>query len=53
MHGRYSHAQPYVVRILSEHGLEPAIRYADLRMESGIPVAGLVVLARRVDADAQ
>jgi predicted TPR repeat methyltransferase len=54
MHGRYSHAQPYVERILREHGLEPAIRHADLRMESGTPVAGLVVLGRRrIDANAR
>jgi predicted TPR repeat methyltransferase len=42
-HGRYSHARPYVERLLREAGLEPAMVEADLRMESGVPVAGLVV----------
>ena len=42
-HGRYTHAQPYVERELRAHGFEPEIGHADLRMESGLPVAGLVV----------
>jgi predicted TPR repeat methyltransferase len=50
-HGRYTHAQGYVERVLRRHGLEPEIGYADLRMESGLPVAGLVVCGRRVIAD--
>lgn len=53
VHGRYTHAQGYVERVLRENGLEPEIGYADLRMESGLPVAGLVVRARRIAADAR
>lgn len=43
LHGRYSHARSYVERMLAVHGLEPRIVQAELRMESGAPVAGLVV----------
>jgi predicted TPR repeat methyltransferase len=50
MHGRYTHAQPYVERLLSAAGLTPEIAHAELRMESGIPVAGLVVRARKAVA---
>jgi predicted TPR repeat methyltransferase len=46
-HGRYAHAQQYVERVLVEAGLTPEIAHADLRMESGVPVAGLVVRARK------
>ncbi|MGC4085929.1 MAG: type VI secretion system tip protein TssI/VgrG [Vicinamibacterales bacterium] len=45
-HGRYTHAQPYVERTLQAAGLTPAMVPADLRMESGVPVAGLVVRER-------
>ena len=41
--GRYSHARAYVERVLTDAGLEPWIAPAELRMESGAPVAGLVV----------
>lgn len=44
-HGRYTHAQPYVERLLVHNGLEPEIGHAELRMEAGVPVAGLVVRA--------
>jgi predicted TPR repeat methyltransferase len=47
LHGRYTHAQPYAERLLTEAGLTPEIAHADLRMESGAPVAGLVVRARK------
>ena len=47
LHGRYTHAQPYVERLLTAAGLTPEIAHADLRMESGTPVAGLVVRARK------
>ncbi|MEP6592345.1 MAG: tetratricopeptide repeat protein [Acidobacteriota bacterium] len=53
MHGRYTHAQAYVERVLREHGLLPAVDYADLRMESGLPVAGLVVRGWKSDGGAQ
>ena len=48
VHGRYSHARPYVSRLLAAAGLAPEIVDAELRMESGVPVAGLVVRAMRV-----
>lgn len=44
-HGRYTHAQPYVARVLAEAGLTAEIIRAELRMESGVPVAGLAVRA--------
>ena len=42
LHGRYSHRRAYVRRQLAGAGLQPEIAEADLRMESGAPVAGLV-----------
>jgi predicted TPR repeat methyltransferase len=51
MHGRYTHAPRYVEQLLSRHGLTPEIAYADLRMESGVPVPGLVVRGRRAGGD--
>jgi predicted TPR repeat methyltransferase len=51
-HGRYSHARPYVERVLTANGFEPEIGQAELRMESGVPVAGLVVRAKRQAAAA-
>jgi predicted TPR repeat methyltransferase len=47
MHGRYSHSRDYVERLLTAEGLAPAIAEAELRMEAGVPVAGLVVRARK------
>jgi predicted TPR repeat methyltransferase len=44
-HGRYSHSRAYVERLLVGVGLTPETVDADLRMESGVPVAGLVVRA--------
>jgi predicted TPR repeat methyltransferase len=46
-HGRYTHARPYVERLLVSHGFEPEIGEAELRMEAGVPVPGLVVRARK------
>jgi len=43
LHGRYSHALAYVERVLTTAGLQPFITPAELRMESGAPVAGLVI----------
>ena len=43
LHGRYSHSRAYVERVLAAFGLQPWIVQAELRMESGAPVAGLVV----------
>ena len=42
-HGRYNHRQDYVERVLIEAGLHPEIGRAELRLESGSPVPGLVV----------
>jgi predicted TPR repeat methyltransferase len=50
-HGRYVHALPYVERLLRENGLSPHIVRADLRLEAGVPVAGLAVCARKPAAD--
>ena len=43
LHGRYAHARAYVERVLTAAGLQPWIASAELRMESGAPVAGLVI----------
>jgi len=47
LHGRYSHAQPYVERALTAAGLRAEIAHAELRLEAGTPVAGLVIGARK------
>lgn len=47
LHGRYSHGRAYVERLLAGAGLRPEIAEADLRLESGAPVAGLVVRGTR------
>ena len=47
MHGRYSHVRAYVERLLVRSGLQPEILDAELRMESGAPVAGLVIRATK------
>jgi len=44
-HGRYSHARSYVDRVLTTAGLRTEIMPAELRLEAGDPVAGLVVRA--------
>jgi predicted TPR repeat methyltransferase len=46
-HGRYSHARAYVERLLVAARLQPEILHAELRMESGAPVAGLVIRAKK------
>jgi predicted TPR repeat methyltransferase len=47
LHGRYSHARAYVERLLALAGLQPKIVEAELRMEAGVPVPGLVVRAAK------
>jgi predicted TPR repeat methyltransferase len=42
-HGRYTHGPSYIDRVLVSAGLSPRIGRADLRLEAGLPVAGLVV----------
>jgi predicted TPR repeat methyltransferase len=46
-HGRYAHARRYVEEVLAGVGLQPEIIEADLRLEAGDPVRGLVVRARK------
>ena len=46
-HGRFSHGAVYVERLLVQAGLMPVIGRAELRLESGVPVAGLVVRGAR------
>ena len=48
-HGRYSHDRRYVENTLRNFGLTPQIVAAELRMEAGKPVAGLVVSARKTE----
>jgi predicted TPR repeat methyltransferase len=50
LHGRYSHSRPFVERTLTDLGLKSAIVHAELRMESGAPVAGLVIRATKRSA---
>ncbi len=47
LHGRYSHARAYVEQLLALSGLQPEIAHAELRMEAGAPVAGLVIRATK------
>jgi predicted TPR repeat methyltransferase len=42
-HGRYGHRLDYVERVLGDAGLTPRSSRAELRLEAGVPVAGLVV----------
>jgi predicted TPR repeat methyltransferase len=51
-HGRYNHARRYVERLLTENGLRPVVARAELRLEAGVPVDGLVVRAEKCDAAA-
>ena len=46
--GRYCHAREYLDRVLTEANLEPLIVPAELRLEAGDPVPGLVVRATRL-----
>jgi predicted TPR repeat methyltransferase len=47
-HGRYSHSEEYLRRVMSAAGFEVlGMTRAELRMESGWPVDGLVVSGRR------
>jgi predicted TPR repeat methyltransferase len=50
LHGRYSHARAYVEQLLAFSGFSPEkaeIAHAELRMEAGAPVAGLVIRATK------
>jgi predicted TPR repeat methyltransferase len=46
-HGRFSHAQEYVERVLVSCGLRSEIVRAELRLEAGAPVGGLVIRAAK------
>jgi predicted TPR repeat methyltransferase len=46
-HGRYGHRQEYIESVLGAADLGCEIRHADLRIEAGDPVAGLVVRATK------
>jgi predicted TPR repeat methyltransferase len=46
-HGRYSHARAYVEQLLAVSGLRSGIIEAELRMEAGAPVLGLVIGATK------
>ena len=45
LHGRYRHSREYIERVLAEVNLRVEVVPADLRLEAGDPVAGLVVRA--------
>jgi predicted TPR repeat methyltransferase len=47
LHGRYSHARAYVERLLTFSCLQAEIIQAELRMEAGAPVPGLVIRAAK------
>ena len=49
-HGRYNHSRAYVERLLTDAGLNPVIANAELRLEAGAPVEGLVVRAEKCEA---
>lgn len=46
-HGRYCHKRAYVERAMTQAGLLAETAAAELRMEAGLPVAGLVVHATK------
>jgi predicted TPR repeat methyltransferase len=46
--GRYRHGRAYVERVLVEAGFRPEIVAAELRLEAGEPVPGLVVRGTRL-----
>jgi predicted TPR repeat methyltransferase len=46
-HGRYSHSRAYVEQLLMSFGLQSTIVEAELRLEAGVPVPGLVVCAAK------
>jgi predicted TPR repeat methyltransferase len=51
-HGRYSHTRQYLERVIAAASLRPEIVQAELRLEAGNPVAGLVVRATKPDGPA-
>ena len=49
--GRYRHGRAYVERVLADAGLRPEIEHAELRLEAGEPVPGLVVRGAKLRKD--
>jgi len=47
VNGRYRHARGYLEQVLADAGLQPEVVSAELRLEAGDPVAGLVVRGTR------
>ena len=47
VNGRYCHSRAYLERVLADANLRPEIVPAELRLEAGDPVAGLVVRAAK------
>jgi predicted TPR repeat methyltransferase len=47
MSGRYRHSSEYLEHVLADAGLQSEVVPAELRLEGGEPVAGLVVLGRK------
>ena len=47
LHGRYCHSRRYLERVLADANLRPEIVPAELRLEAGDPVPGLVVRATK------
>jgi predicted TPR repeat methyltransferase len=47
VHGRYSHSRAYIEQLLISSGLKPTTVEAELRMEAGAPVPGLVIRAEK------
>jgi len=47
LHGRYCHTRQYLERVLADANLRPEIVPAQLRLEAGDPVPGLVVRATK------
>jgi predicted TPR repeat methyltransferase len=52
-HGRFSHTRAYVERAIAGAGLRPDIVQAELRLEAGTPVAGLVIRAVKPGSDVE
>jgi predicted TPR repeat methyltransferase len=46
-HGRYSHSRAYVEQLLVSCGLRSKVVQAELRLEAGAPVPGLVIRAAK------
>lgn len=46
-HGRYAHSRSYVEGLLAGEGLSSDMQHAELRLEAGAPVDGLVIRATK------